>query len=40
MFGIDMSLEHPASFLLAAVVTAVGVSLMGYLLAEALAVWH
>ncbi|MGN6685982.1 MAG: ABC transporter permease [Actinomycetales bacterium] len=33
VFGIDISLEHPASFLLAAVVTAVGVSLMGYLLA-------
>jgi ABC-2 type transport system permease protein len=32
-FGIPVSLEHPVVFLLASVVTAIGVSLMGFLLA-------
>jgi ABC-2 type transport system permease protein len=32
-FGIHISLDHPLSFLVAAVVTAIGVSLMGFLLA-------
>jgi ABC-2 type transport system permease protein len=32
-FGIPVSLEHPVVFLLASIVTAIGVSLMGFLLA-------